>query len=237
MKSSKKFINFLIITIIIVITIYNSINSYILFKTKETFSDNDIELIRLRKRLESLEPLKPMTIKKYKLNNLNLPKNTYDLNTILKKGEKLTLDYAYTNDSFIRQSYLYYWHSSYNEKYSYLPLRVEYAYHRIFTSYSNNSSYEYLLFNLGIWDEKEYFNIKNSNEYIILFVFQSKVKEIYSYENQIVVVAEPRRNGLEIINIPINKIYPNNKNDSIMFQLLTPEGFEIDYSLINFYEN
>jgi hypothetical protein len=60
---------------------------------------------------------------------------------------------------------------------------------------------------------------------------KSNVQKIVILNNQVIVVVEPTRNGLQVLTIPDELIQPTNKNEPIIYQMVTPEGYEIDYSL------
>lgn len=60
----------------------------------------------------------------------------------------------------------------------------------------------------------------------------SSIKEIKTYGNQVIIIVEPKRTGLQVLEIPDSKIQLMNTNLPIMFQLVTPDGYELDYSLL-----
>lgn len=111
-------------------------------------------------------------------------------------------------------------------------MRINYSLHKIFTSYQTASIYYDFTHNLGIWEESKSFDLENGLNNIALVVMDSNIKKIITYGNQIVVIAEPRRNGLQVLEIHDSKINPIDNNSPIMFQLVTPDGYELDYSLM-----
>ena len=63
----------------------------------------------------------------------------------------------------------------------------------------------------------------------MLVVLQTKVEKIVTLGTQVVVVGKPTLTGLQVLLIPVKDLKPYNTNESILFQLVTDEGNEIDY--------
>jgi hypothetical protein len=108
--------------------------------------------------------------------------------------------------------------------------------HTLFTTYPTASVYYDFIHDLGISEESNQFTLKHDGpyDYINTVVMKSQVQKILTYGNQVLLIAKPMRNGLQVIDIPVNKINPINVKENILFQLVTEQGDEIDYSLINF---
>jgi hypothetical protein len=47
-------------------------------------------------------------------------------------------------------------------------------------------------------------------------------------------LVEPKRTGLQVLSIDLADIHPVKPKDRIVFQLVTPDGYEIDYSVIEY---
>lgn len=58
------------------------------------------------------------------------------------------------------------------------------------------------------------------------------IGKLITFDNQIIVVGEPQRTGLQAIIAPGNKINPTDKSDSILIQLVTADGYEVDYTAV-----
>lgn len=163
-----------------------------------------------------------------------MPETILPIEEILDKGVEIPILYVYNDLTWIRQAYKYYWHSSY-QRWSYVPNRIHYAMHRLFATYVTASVYYDFTHNLGIADEATGFKQYSSAspyDHIELAIMQSEVKSIYTYGNQIVVVASPQRTGLQVIPIPLEYIKPLNDDKNLLIQLVTSCGEEIDYFLI-----
>lgn len=61
-----------------------------------------------------------------------------------------------------------------------------------------------------------------------------QVTNIFTKGNQVVVVGKPKRTGVQVVTITTKDINPVNIDDNLLVQLVTPEGYEIDYSLISY---
>jgi hypothetical protein len=185
-------------------------------------------------RLKSLEPESPEDIQQNSINNIPLPSKIFSITDVIKKGKEIKLDDAYKYPKWVKPTYKSYWHSTVSGgRWSYVPDRIKYASHNIFTIYPTASVFYDFSRNLGIWDEIESFKFKHNDlETIVLVVMNSNIKKIITYGNQVVVIAEPTRNGLQVIEIPGKEIMLTDEKSPVMFQLVTPDGYEIDYSLI-----
>lgn len=64
----------------------------------------------------------------------------------------------------------------------------------------------------------------------------TKVEKAINYGNQVVLIGTPNRHGLQVMTIETKQINPSNPNENILFQLVTKDGNEIDYSLIPYYK-
>jgi hypothetical protein len=109
-------------------------------------------------------------------------------------------------------------------------MRVHYALHRLFTEYdigvSNWYDFEH---NIGL-SVPMFQNKKALDMYIV--TFQTDVTDVYTRGNQVVVVGNPKRNGVQVITIKTKDVKPFNKDEQLLVQLSTPNGSEMDYSLI-----
>lgn len=57
---------------------------------------------------------------------------------------------------------------------------------------------------------------------------QTKVDKIVTLENQVVVIGKPALTGLQVLLVPVKDLKPYNPEESILFQLVTSEGDEMD---------
>jgi hypothetical protein len=191
----------------------------------------------LKERLKRLEPETPKNINDPPGEKGPFPTSTYPISEIIKKGTEIPLDLAYSNPNWKRQSYKSYWHSTVaGGRWSYVPIRISYAMHRLFTTYPTASIYYDFIHDLGIEEESSEFKRKDEGpfDYINTVVMQGQVRKIVTYGNQVLIIVKPQKNGLQVLDIPVNKIKPINEKENILFQLVTEQGDEIDHSLITF---
>lgn len=186
-----------------------------------------------KNRLKALEPKEAINIDSWPIYNIPFPPNVQPVSAVINLGNEIPLEFAYNNLEWQRPAYKFYWHTvPAGGRFSYMPNRVNYSLHRIFASYPTASIMYDLEGNIGIMEESKDFDydISNINQ-IVLIALQSDIKKVITLDNQIIVIVEPSRSGLQVITIPDDMIQPSNKDEAIMIQMITPDGFEIDYFL------
>lgn len=197
----------------------------------------DSDCPALEERIKRLEPGTPRDIDDPPFYNGSFPSKLYPASEVIKNGFELPLDIGYNNPTWRRQAYKSYWHSTVSGgRWSYVPNRIHYGMHRLFTTYPTASVYYDFVHDLGIEEESKQIPIKNGGpfDYIKVVVMQGQVQRILAYGNQVVLIVKPTRNGLQSLDIPVKKLSPANKKEPILFQLVTEQGDEIDYSLISY---
>ncbi|WP_054955210.1 hypothetical protein [Paenibacillus dakarensis] len=128
------------------------------------------------------------------------------------------------------------WHSTYaGGRWSYMPLRLFYAQHRIFTTSAVGLSNMYdFLNNLGLSDlnveQKGPSQEERVNE-IVVVIMQAKIERVVSKGNQVLIVARPQRTGVQAITVNRLNMKPDKDLEATVFQLVTPDGDELDYSI------
>lgn len=183
--------------------------------------------------LRLLEPDIPKNISDPPWGEESFPSKTYPIKEIIENGKEIPLELVYDNPDWKRQSYKWYWHSTIG-RWSYIPRRIHYAMHRIFTTYPTACAHYEFIHELGIVEESEQWAISGVYEYIETVVMQAKVEKVITYGNQVVLISRPQRNGLQVLKIPTNQIKPTNPKESIIFHLITEQGDEIDYSFLGY---
>lgn len=194
----------------------------------------DEQIEELEQRLNHLEPREPQQIIKfpYQLEQEeHYPSHAVPISDVIHKGTQIPFKVIVNKPEYQRPIYEKHWHSTYGGgRWSYMPNRIYYALHRLFTSYDIGLSEQYnFQHDVGI----SFPTFQNETDLdLYLVVFGTDVKEIYTAGNQIIVVGKPKRNGAEVITIKTSRVHPTNKNEMLLVQLATKEGDEIDYSLI-----
>ncbi|WP_337988607.1 hypothetical protein [Lysinibacillus sp. JNUCC 51] len=185
----------------------------------------------LENRLRSLEPIKPQTIADPPFPELSPPSKFVPLTQVIEDGIAIPYDVIINNPGYKRPAYEEYWHSSIG-RWSYVPTRIHYALHQLFTNYDIALS-EWYDFEQNMGFTIPMFQNKTDLDLYIV-AFQSDIKAAYTMGNQVVVVGNPRRTGVQVITIKTSAIHPTNTEESLLVQLSTQAGEELDYALISY---
>ena len=193
------------------------------------FRDRQVISVLSTSLWSKMEPETPKNIDDPPFGQIPLPTKMVSVGEVIKSGKEIPLQFAYNNPNWERQAYKEYWHSSYG-RWSYVPDRLHYAMHRIFVDYPTASAFYDFTHDLGIWDESDQFQIPTNTPYenMVLVVMQTKVEKIMTLRNQVVVIGRPALRGLQVLLIPNKDLTPYDPKESIVFQLVTPDGDEID---------
>ncbi|WP_197259175.1 hypothetical protein [Paenibacillus dendritiformis] len=92
-----------------------------------------------KQQLGNLEPPSPVTLPNPPFRQSEPPQNLLSILDVLKKGKSIAYDVIADLPQWDRPSYLPYWHSTY-ERWSYVPNRIHFAKHRLFTSPTSASA-------------------------------------------------------------------------------------------------
>ena len=203
--------------------------------TNDKNENNRIQ--ELEQRLNNLEPPEPTTILDSpfpfeKGMEEHFPTDVITISEVLKEGSKIPFKIIKSEANYSRPLYEEHWHSTYwGGRWSYIPSRIHYALHRIFPFYAIGISAE-LDFqqNVGITFPT---TINETDLDLYIVVFQTNITEIFTKDNQVVVVGTPKRTGVEVITIKTADINPSNKEKLLLVQLATNVD-ELDYALINY---
>ena len=220
MKSKSSFIIYILTLILFILVLHLAIVNKVLIIPTSNNSGF------------ALEPKAPTNISDTSFDLLPLPDNEVPINQVLEKGKNLSFKFIYNNPDWERPAYKNYWHSEYG-RWSYVPNRIHYALHRVFSTYATASIYYDFIHDLGIAEESEHFNkyeFTSPFDYLQIVVMNTSIEKVITYENQIVIVGEPQRTGLQAIVIPNHDIKPIGNSNIILIQLVTPDGYEIDYT-------
>lgn len=191
-------------------------------------SKNTVE--QLERRLKFLEPGKAIDIGDPPWKELPFPATQYPISEVISSGTMIPFQVILDKADYKRPAYQSDWHSSVG-RWSYVPTRIHYALHRVFTAYDLGLSGWYdFEGNLGIGVPM--FQRDDLDLYIV--AFQMEITKVYTKGNQIVVVGRPKRNGVQAITIKVHDLKPNSDKESLLVQLATEDGDEIDYSLIEY---
>ncbi|WP_255508041.1 hypothetical protein [Lysinibacillus sp. BW-2-10] len=188
---------------------------------------------KLKQRINSLEPAQPETLQNPPWETLQMPSNPLPITEVIQKGTKIPFDVIVDKPDYVRPAYEKHWHSSYGGgRWSYVPMRMHYALHRLFTTYDIGISAWYdfehnIGFSVPMFQDPQALDL-----YIV--AFQTEVTAVYTLGNQVVVVGNPKRQGVQVVTITTADIKPTNKDENLLVQLATNQGHEVDYSIISY---
>ena len=206
--------------------------------TRTGYAKSENRPMTCEEKLKLLEPAKPKTIYDYELLSdrdiRTFKEEVLPISVVQKNGSKIPFVTVYKNLNWQRPAYDPTWHSS-SWRWSYVPLNMAHQQHIVY-SYQGGLSWWYdLSHDLALPDGTggpspihEYaFTIKYP--YVVrLIVFNFNITSIKYYKNQILVLGEPLRKGLTILDFDTINI-PNSKK---LLQLATPDGYELDYLIL-----
>lgn len=152
------------------------------------------------------------------------------LQKVVDEGKNINFNVLYENEKYLRPIYDSSWQDFYFRGWIYLPIKIEDARHRLFIFPFGGSSNFDFLGSLG-------FDLKTSIDYhreINFLIYDFNVEEIRELDNQIALIGEPKRNGIQVVSVIQNDLLPKKKDTKeFLIQLSTPKGYEIDF----IYEN
>lgn len=187
-------------------------------------------------RLKQLEPPKPITIiqsPEEVAAEGHKPADVKAISRVIQKGTRIPFQSIHNDPGYKRPVYEQHWHSTYGGgRWAYVPTRVEYALHRLFTTYDIGLSNLYdFQQNVGI-----VFPVFQNKEDLDLYIvaFQTEITDVYTSGNQVVVTGNPKRNGVQVITIKTGDLHPSDAGKTLLIQLATPQGDELDQSYIGY---
>ncbi|MFF2889553.1 hypothetical protein [Paenibacillus sp. NPDC057967] len=191
---------------------------------------------KLERRLDKLEPKKPMTIpeSEERLEAAKLyPEHTLPTNEVRAAGTQIPFRTIKEDPSYKRPIYHEHWHSTYwGGRWSNIASHVDTALHRLFATYDIGLSGEMTFKEQVGVDFPMFQNPTDLDLYLV--VFQTAVIDVYTKGNQIVVIGRPQRLGVQVITIKTSDLRPVEPDKLLLVQLATPEGDELDYTLISY---
>ncbi len=139
--------------IILFAIVFFMLNSYTA-TTANILSGEQIKPIPLAQN--GLEPETPQDFNDPPFYIPPMPSKIVPIDEVIAKGQEIPLDFIYNDPNWKRKSYKEYWHSKY-QRWSYVPIRLHYSMHRLFTTYPTASVYYDFIHDLGIAEESKKF--------------------------------------------------------------------------------
>ncbi len=197
----------------------------------QTISGPQSENKRLKEILSSIVPADNKILYEDDFRNTSVAKNPTNITdvkpaNILNSGNLLPYNTIYSDEDYQRPIYVNSWRQAYYRGWLYLPRKIIYARHNLFTYTGNLANIFDIEGELGFYP-----NISIDNEnYINFLIYDFDLESASQYSNKIIFSGKPVKKGVQIIAVKkddINKYGDNYNNISV--QLCTPAGYELDY--------
>lgn len=195
---------------------------------------------KLSERLKRLEPDEPKDIADPPFGQRVFPSKLKQPQDLIRNGNQLPYKVLLDKPEWKRPIYKSYWHSRVSGgRWSYVPNRLYYAQHRLFTDITAGASEYYdFVHDIGLEEELGHSSTEPKGEsqiirlgQIVVVVMQAKIEKVLTSGNQVVIVGRPQRNGVQVITVNKVNMMLDDPKEAVLFQLVTPEGDEIDYSI------
>ncbi len=236
----KKFYTFLIIALVLsvvftiaVIAYPGSVPAY--DRTEEDeMAGLEKENARLYQILKSIAPPGNQFIyeDQYRNHFLNVQGHTppsfktFSSQEVLDKGRNIKFNILSERPYYLRPLYDPSWKGAYFRGWLNLSDKNIEARHRLFIFPFGGSSNFDFTGSLGVDAGVSVNYHKNTN----FLIYGFSVKSVKCYENQVVLLGEPLRAGLQIVSVVQDDLLSDGINTKdILFQLCTPQGYEIDF--------
>lgn len=145
---------------------------------------------------------------------------------VISKGKNLEYIEVYSDENYLRPIYSTSWKQAYFRGWLYLPRKIIYSRHNLFTYEGDAGNIFDIEGELG-FDPN--ISIDNHN-YINFLIYNFDLQNVTQLENQIVIYGTPMKKGVQIISIKSDDVSLITKDsDSVSVKLCTPSGYEIDY--------
>lgn len=216
---------------------------------RESQLDETQKLLRenqgLRERLARLEPVTPV-----KIVTAHKPSTTaYTLPAIsvMAEGTMIPFTTVYHDNTWVRPDYEPYWHSN-TGQWSNLPGRIRSSYHRLFVTLGTKSLWNETIHESGIAELADQMKLSldknHPGDTIAVVALQHEIFDVVVLNNQVILIGAPSRTGVQVLAIQkqdlvqsiSGELEAQNASQEYLFQLITPDGYEIDYSsvIVNF---
>ncbi|WP_418791485.1 hypothetical protein [Phosphitispora sp. TUW77] len=212
-----------------------TVNENQLTQMEKTLKENQ----ELKNRLAKLEPSTP--VKMVASDSIIPAEKTHSPLMIMEEGIQVPFEEIYQDTAWVRPDYQPYWHSI-NGQWSNVPDRIHNSYHRLFATQGSPVLWNETLHNCGIAElagdiELPVYSNKATDTVAIISV-NHMITNIIVYNNQVILVGTPERSGIQVLAVDLRdlvlsvsgEVMALNKNKKFVFQLVTPDGYEIDYN-------
>ncbi|ACL75808.1 hypothetical protein [Ruminiclostridium cellulolyticum] len=197
----------------------------------ENLSASQSENKRLKEILSSIVPADNKILYEDDFRKTSVSKNSSAFDgvkaaNVQNSGNSLLYTTIYCDEDYLRPIYVNSWKQAYYRGWLYLPRKIIYARHNLFTYSGNSANIFDIEGELGFYPNISMDNENNINFLIYNFDLENAIK----YNNRIVFYGKPVRKGVQIVAIKKEDLDNyNESNGTIGVQLCTPAGYELDY--------
>ena len=196
---------------------------------KEEIKELQEENSRLKRTLDYIYPREDKLIYEnpYRLYGNNKPKNKgIPLSQVLTKGQDIKFNKIYDNPKYVRPIYSSNWKDFAFRGWLEVSDKISEGIHRLLMFPLGASANFDFTGSLGFSESLDLNNHRNIN----LLIYDFKVEQVKRYKNQVALIGKPSRSGAEVISIVKDDLlYKEEKEEEVLFQLSTPQGYEVDF--------
>lgn len=158
------------------------------------------------------------------------PLSALPLSKVITQGVEISFKTLIDDPKYLRPIYDPDWKDAYYRGWLYLPDKNIEARHRIFAfSLGGSENYD-ISGSLGFKPESNERFILDNHRNINFIIYGFEVKDAKVFQNQVALIGTPKQTGTQVISIVQNELLPDEINTKdFLFQLCTPEGYEIDF--------
>ena len=199
----------------------------------------------LRDRLARLEPAAPVKI--VTADEPSKAIETLPVLAVMSEGTRVPFETVYEDQSWARPDYEPYWHSK-QGVWSKVPDRIHSSLHRLFVTPGTEGLWREVTYEAGIAEVADkiklpVFDDKPENTLTVV-ALQYQITDVVVLNNQVVLLGVPSRNGMQVLAVNKQELIKSvsgelttlNNNQEYLFQMVTPDGYEVDYNnaVVNF---
>lgn len=193
----------------------------------------------LRNRLAKLEPSSPVKI--VTEDKPSPAAEAFPVLTVMNEGISVPFEVIYEDMAWVRPDYQPYWHSKQGQ-WSSIPDRIHTSYHHLFVVPGNEDLWNETAHDVGFAELADKIKLpvyddKPENTLAVV-ALQHQITGAYVLNNQVILVGAPARTGIQVLSFnkqdlvksESGEILARNNSLKFLFQLVTPDGYETDYS-------
>jgi len=193
----------------------------------------------LQNRLALLEPAEPVKI--VSTDRALSPGTGIPVLAILAEGAPVPFNTLFDDRDWVRPDYVPYWHSLQGKGGS-VPDLIHNSRRRLFVTPATEILWNETVYHSGIQDPANKIKLPvvngNPGNSLIIVTFNHQVTDIFIRHSQVVLLGVPSRHGIQILSVRVKDLVPSisgevlarNSGGKYIFQLVTPDGYEIDYA-------